>query len=70
MFSVQWVSQVKILNLKPCVLLLGLELASHSYQWILQEESYTIDLLSIQIDKYQTGIQIPLVLACSLAHHV
>ena len=30
--------------------LLGLELASQSYQWILQE-SNTIDLLSIQIDK-------------------
>ena len=30
---------------------LGLELASQSSQWILQEESHTIDLLSIQIDK-------------------
>ena len=33
---------------------LGLELASTSYQSILQEESHTIDLLSIQIDKYET----------------
>ena len=31
---------------------LGLELARASYQSILQEESHTIDLLSIQIDKY------------------
>ena len=33
--------------------LLGLELASQNYQWILQEASHTIDLLSIKIDKYQ-----------------
>ena len=32
---------------------LGLELASQSYQWILQAQSHTIDLLSIQIDKYE-----------------
>ena len=32
--------------------LLGLELASQSYQSILQEESHTIDL--IQIDKYES----------------
>ena len=25
----------------------------HEYQWILQEEFHTIDLLSIQIDKYE-----------------
>ena len=51
MFNLQWVSQVKIMNQKPCVLLL--DLASQSYQWILQEKSHTIDLLSIQIDKYE-----------------
>ena len=33
--------------------LLGLELVSQIYQWILQEESHAIDLLSIQIDKYE-----------------
>ena len=32
---------------------LGLELASTSYQSILHEQSHTIDLLSIQIDKYK-----------------
>ena len=32
---------------------LGRELASSNYQLILQEESHTIDLLSIQIDKYE-----------------
>ena len=26
-----------------------------SYQWILQEESHSIDLLSIQIDKYESS---------------
>ena len=34
--------------------LLGLELAILSYHWILQEESHTIDLQSIQINKYKT----------------
>ena len=33
---------------------LGLELAGTSYQSILQEESHTIDLLFIQIDKYES----------------
>ena len=33
--------------------LLGLKLVSPSYQSILQEKSRTIDLLSIQIDKYE-----------------
>ena len=32
---------------------LDLEQASHIFQWILQEESHTIDLLSIQIYKYE-----------------
>ena len=32
---------------------LGLELASTSYQTILQAVSHTIDLPSIQIDKYE-----------------
>ena len=32
---------------------LGLEQASKSYQSILQEESHTIDLLSIQMGKYR-----------------
>ena len=26
------------------------------YQWILQEESNTIDLLSVQIDKYEMAV--------------
>ena len=43
---------VKLLYLEETYL--GLELVSQSYQWILQEESHTIDLLSIQIDKYKT----------------
>ena len=41
-FNVQCVSQVKILHQKPCVLC------------ILQEEYHRIDLLSNQIDKYDT----------------
>ena len=64
MFNVQWVSQVKILNPKPCVLLFRRNLVrpraseSESYQGILQEESHTIDLLlSIQIDKYEINIE-------------
>ena len=36
--------------------LLGLELASQSYQWILLEESHTIGLLSVQIDNYERMI--------------
>ena len=35
---------------------LGLELTRSSYQSILQEESHTIALLSIQIDKYKITI--------------
>ena len=31
----------------------GLELASQSYQWILEEESHTIDLLPIKLDKHE-----------------
>ena len=52
-FDVQQVSQVKLLNQKPCVLLFRKNLGSQSKQWILQKESHTIDLLSIQIDKYE-----------------
>ena len=39
-----------MLNIHPIhqTLKLGLEQASQSYQWILQEESHTIGLLSIQ----------------------
>ena len=33
---------------------LDLELARQSYQWILQAVSHTIDLLSIQIEKYES----------------
>ena len=57
--NVQLVIQVKKLNQKPCVLLFRRNLvrprarASQSYQWILQEKSHTIGLLSIQIDKYE-----------------
>ena len=58
LLNVQWLSQVKKLNQKPCVLILrrnlvGLELASQRYQWILQEESHTIGLLSFQINMYK-----------------
>ena len=35
---------------------LGLELASTSFQSLLQEESNTIDLLSIQIDKSKVAL--------------
>ena len=37
---------------------LGLELASQSDQWIIQEESHTIGLLSSQKDKYETFLNI------------
>ena len=62
MFSnVQWVSQLKILNQKPCILLFRRNLvkprASYSELSVnttrLQAEWHTIDLLSIQIDKYE-----------------
>ena len=39
------------------------ELASQSYQWILQVESHTIDLLSIQKEKYEKVIENMLVIA-------
>ena len=40
---------------------LGLELASQSYQCKLQEQSHLIDLLSIQIDKYETTTIVKLI---------
>ena len=43
-----------------------LELASQSYLWILQDESHTIDLLSIQIDKYKTRHTIYVVIVIGL----
>ena len=45
---------------------LGLELESQSYQRILQAETHTIDLLSIQIDKYETKYQIVLIICKTL----
>ena len=55
----QWVSQVKILNQNTCVLLLQINLVRlwASYKKLslnTTEESHTIGLLSIQIDKYKT----------------
>ena len=57
-FIVQWLSQVKILNQKLCVIILrrnlvSPELAKPSYQLLLQRESIQTSLLSIQIDKYK-----------------
>ena len=63
MFIVQLVIQAKILNQKHCVLISqkkpsqALELTSASYQSTLHEESHTIDLLSIQIDKYKRKLK-------------
>ena len=59
MFIVQWFSQVNTESKTLCSYFkeetyLGLELASQIYQSILQEESHSIDLLAIQIDKYET----------------
>ena len=61
--NVQWVSQVKILNQNTCVPLfrsnLG-RLRSNQTKLVVNttEESHTIDLLSIQKDKYKNTYQI------------
>ena len=49
-----WIKNLLFFYLKET--LLGLELASQSYQ--LQGESNTISLLSIQIDKYKNSLHL------------
>ena len=52
--NVQWVSQVKILNQKPCVLILRINLVRPSYSELSVNTTrrvHTIGFLSILIDK-------------------